>query len=201
MRERVSRYKTHAKIKTVPGFDENWAWTGDQGLILQALVLRSGNTPNDPNIVHATNLLNGVQQNLINKEGVLMSWTGKYPAGYEIDYSTGTGVFWRSALRVWELGKMHDPLNQYKTLLQNAAEAATKAYTGLDRVRANDLAVLVAAYVMLPQMKARSRLEAALESGQRRELKLNSGAATGRTSTTCPKMGPFHTNWPSGAKL
>jgi len=159
VRERVSRYKTKpAPTETNPGFQMDWAWTGDQGLILQALILRARTHPTGPpdgKIILAEMILNGVLRRLVDNEGVLMRWThtGNSPSGYESDYRTGIGVFWRSALRVWEQNDVRVSLKQYRTVLQKAAEAASATKPQEDWVAlVNDLAVLVAAYVMLPEM-------------------------------------------------
>src|SRR5262249_35695978 len=113
----------------------------------------------------AEELLNGAQRFLVN-QSVLNNWTatgelpsislGNREANYD-DYSTGSGVFWRYALRVWEGGFLKETLSQekFKDLLRKSAAAAVNGTSPAwpkDHkpsqewvTLTNDLAVLVAA--------------------------------------------------------
>ena len=114
-----------------------------------------------PLIERAEQLLNGVHDHLVDKKNVVTYWTqtGNVPDGDEPDYSTGSGVFWRYVLRVWEAGFLKKPLSdpKFKLILQGSADAAVNGslpswpdYTPPQWVRDfNDLAVLVAAHRML----------------------------------------------------
>jgi hypothetical protein len=104
--ERVSRV---AADKPAPGFDKDWAWTGDLGLTLGVFVDRITNGQDAANArTRAEALLTGARLSLVDAGGVLRPFTATgtppHPVGkgpdYD-DYRTGTGVFWRYLLQAW----------------------------------------------------------------------------------------------------
>lgn len=175
----VRERATHYLRKAAPGFQREWAWTGDQGLIIGALVsqVMRPDTPPDKELVRtAVKLVHGAVAALV-QNNTLNYWTrtGRPPsvnsnpkANWD-DYSTGSGVFWRYMLRVWATNDPNQYLRSLKavlgtlnaTLTSGADQAMidpAKRQTwpngyrpDADWVRlTNDLAVLVAAYKMLP---------------------------------------------------
>jgi len=158
VRERVSRF---ADGKTAPGFQENWAWTGDQGLILGGLVGRIANGQDAANArTQAEALLTGARLSLVDAhDGVLQPFTttGTPPhlrsKGPDVgDYGTGTGVFWRYLLQAWNLKnpQLRGVLGStdYQNFVRTNADAARAPATDAD-VLSNQIAALVAAIVML----------------------------------------------------
>ena len=168
VRERVSRV---ANGKTNPGFQEDWAWTGDQGLILGGLLGRIAKGGQDAANARtqAKALLTGARLSLVDARGVLQPFTttgtpphaaGKPPD--KADYSTGTGVFWRYLLQAWNLKDpdLHGFLAsaEFKSFVETNAKAAmadpTKSQISiagatLADTLSNQIAALVAASVML----------------------------------------------------
>lgn len=168
---------THFQDGKAPGFQTNWAWTGDQGLIIGALVgqaIRPDTLPAKRKqlLKLAEQLLAGAQLRLVQpKNHILNYWTltGQPPSISKTDpkanwndYSTGTGVFWRYILRVWNANvtkTLGTPA--FKAILTANADEALKAPAGPRQwpngykpgqdwvTLTNDLAVLVAAYKML----------------------------------------------------
>jgi hypothetical protein len=168
----VRERATHYKNRPAPGFDPQWAWAGDQGLTIGALVGQAIRNPGRRAelVKRAAQLIEGVKLKLVEND-VLNYWTltGKPPsssnsdptANYD-DYATGSGVFWRYMLRVWELGYLKIPLGaaDFRKILQANAQAAmgnpdkrtwpNNYQPATDWVTlTNDLAVLVAACTML----------------------------------------------------
>jgi hypothetical protein len=171
VRERVSRV---GNGKPAPGFQKDWAWTGDQGLILGGLIDRIAKGQNAAKaLTYAEALLTGVRLSLVETNGLLLPCTitgtpphlhGKPPD--RADYATGTGVFWRYLLQAWNLNNpdLRRVLGseEYKKFVQTNADAALapdKAALAPDKdglahihkgdMLINQLAVLVAAIVML----------------------------------------------------
>jgi hypothetical protein len=151
VRERVS---VLAGVTPAPGFNENWAWTGDLGLILGVFVDRIVKGLDAASAIkHAEALLTGARLCLVDG-GVLQFSTDRYtaPDGDTDDYATGTGVFWRYLLQAWKLNNpgLHDFLasNDYKNFVQTNANAALADATDPD-VLSNQIAALVAGIVML----------------------------------------------------
>lgn len=155
VRERVGAF---ANASPAPGFQEDWAWTGDQGLMLGNLsdaMLHLEPGFRGPLLARARALLAGVQQRLVSTQGVLESYTqeGYVPDGDLTDYATGPGVFWRNALYVHKTNadlrsSLASP--EYRRVLLASANAAADAPTGtaIDSLT-NETAVLVAATAML----------------------------------------------------
>ena len=85
VRERMPYYQSkpapNPQFKSAPGFDPQWAWTGDQGLIIGGLVGQCIRKHDPELITRAEELLNGVQRFLVN-QSVLNNWTttGKLPS-------------------------------------------------------------------------------------------------------------------------
>lgn len=155
VRERVGHFANGVRA---PGFQEEWAWTGDQGLILGDLsdaMLHLEPGFRGPLLARATQLLSGVRQRLVDGNSVVQSYTteGTVPDGDEPDYQTGPGVFWRNALYVWKTNtdlRTFLAGREYQTIVQASADAAAKAPTeeSIDTLT-NQTAVLVAATAML----------------------------------------------------
>jgi hypothetical protein len=168
----VRERATHYQGRPAPGFQLDWAWTGDQGLMIGALVAQAMRTDTPPGkrtqlLEQAVQILEGVQLKLVEK-GILNYWTltGQPPsssstdpkANYD-DYSTGNGVFWRYVLRVWNANYLRPTLGTaaFKKILQTNAEQAMKDARSWPNgykpsqdwvTLTNDLAVLVAACKM-----------------------------------------------------
>jgi hypothetical protein len=150
-----SRVSVFAGRKPALGFQENWAWTGDLGLILGVFVDRiaQGLDPATAR-THAKALLTGARLSLVDGSGVLQPWTatGEVPDGDADDYETGTGVFWRYLLQAWKLNKpgLRTFLRSkdYKNFVRTNANAALENDTDPDAL-SNQIAALVAGIVML----------------------------------------------------
>jgi hypothetical protein len=156
VRERVGYF---ANVVPALGFQEDWAWTGDQGLILGDLsdaMLHLEPGFRGPLLARAKQLLSGVRQHLVDGSGVVQSYTttGYVPDGDDGDYQTGPGVFWRNALYVWKTNpdlRTFLASQEYKAMVQVNADAAANAPTDGESIETltNQTAVLVAATAML----------------------------------------------------
>lgn len=154
VRERVGRFANADGT----GFQENWAWTGDQGLMLGALsdaMTHQDATFRGQCFSWAKQLLLGAQQRLT-QSNVVQNWTktGSPPDGDEADYQTGTSAFWRNILYVWktnpdlrELLATEFYSEVVRASANDAANAPTKGQT-LETLT-NQCAVLIAAAAML----------------------------------------------------
>jgi hypothetical protein len=156
VRERVSYYRNN---KLDPRYDPDWIWTGDQGLILSALVDRAakmGPSKERSDLLEdAKKLLWGAYHFLTENHngGVLQHWRPRPPGSrHKDDYSTGTGVFWRNVLHVWkanipELSLLNG--EQYRGFIKANAEEATNPLVKKTIFNlTNNLSVLVAAIAM-----------------------------------------------------
>jgi hypothetical protein len=157
VRERVSHFSNGDET---PDFQLNWAWTGDQGLMLGALVDRirlMGVSPTEGAdlLERATQIVLGVEDGLADPDNLLLrsyTTTGSPPDSE--NYDTGKGVFWRYLLHAWVFNSdLQTVINQqdYKDFLTaNADDAANRPSTGqtFDQLT-NDLSVLVAASYIL----------------------------------------------------
>jgi hypothetical protein len=143
------------------GFQEEWAWTGDQGLMLGNLsdaMLDLAPNLRGPLLARVQHLLAGMSRNLVDSAHVLQSYTKKtgcVPDFDTADYQVGSGVFWRNALYVWKTNT--DVLAllkgaEFQTTLRASANAAAKPLTGKESIETltNQTAALVAATAMLP---------------------------------------------------
>jgi hypothetical protein len=159
VRERVSGFASgkSASGDEPHGFETDWAWTGDQGLMLGNLSDAIPGHPKDVGLLFsmAKGLLAGARQELF-KNGAVQNWTtsGWVPDDDESDYQTGTGVFWRNVLHVFNTNsELRNFLRQteYQTMLRNSADAVVNAPTGNQSIETltNRTAVLVAATAML----------------------------------------------------
>jgi hypothetical protein len=158
VRERVGHF---AKNVAAPGFQTEWAWTGDQGLILGCLsdaMMSSDPLHRPPFLKRLEALLKGVSLRLAkNNNGVVRDWTqeGYVPDGDTGDYQVGSGVFWRNALYVWKTNpELQRVLAQpeYQSIIRASADAASFAPIGetIEHL-ANQVSTLVAATAMLAQ--------------------------------------------------
>jgi predicted alpha-1,6-mannanase (GH76 family) len=164
VRERVGHFAKGVRAPNdycggCTGFQPDWAWTGDQGLILGILSdIMVSRPPNHRGalIERTQHLVSGVRQKLVNGKGIVQDYTesGCIPDGDQNDYQVGRGVFWRNYLYVWT----NNPdmasflVNaQNKAMLQASANAAAKPLTGHETFETltNNTAVLVAATAML----------------------------------------------------
>lgn len=153
VRERVG---ATAKVSPAPGFQTDWAWTGDQGLIVGALVDRMAIDPQNYQrlLGIAKDLLNGAMMQVDN-QGVLRPWTasGNVPSGDTTDYATGPGVFWRNMLYAWknnaDLKALLSLDGNKKFVKTNADDAMNAPDTSDFDQLTNRLAILVAAAAML----------------------------------------------------
>jgi hypothetical protein len=160
VRERPSRF---ANGNTAPGFQENWAWTGDQGLILGGLVGRIAKGQDAAKaLTYAEALLTGVRLSLVDANGLLLpcTTTGIPPHLLNqppdvADYSTGPGVFWRYLLRAWN-SKNRDLCRvirseDYQEFVRTNADAAANTYIDDPDLLINELAALLAGIAILGQ--------------------------------------------------
>jgi hypothetical protein len=153
-RERVSGF---AGGRPARGFQADWAWTGDQGLMLGNLSDAISRQPKHGPLLlaMAKALLAGVRQKLF-RNGELQNWTttGSVPDGDEGDYQTGTGVFWRNLLYAWTTNpELRTFIRQpdYLTMVRDSANAVVNAPPAGQSIETltNRTAVLVAATAML----------------------------------------------------
>lgn len=159
VRERVGHFaRRDEPIPPAPGFQTDWAWAGDQGLILGDLsdaMLHPGPISRAQLLGRATQLISGVCTHLT-EAGVVQDFTrtGQVPQFDFADYETGAGVFWRNALYVWRTNR--DLLSAFtdtrfqQTLRASADAAANSPIKGatIDTLT-KETAVLVAASAML----------------------------------------------------
>jgi hypothetical protein len=159
VRERVGHF---AKSLPAGGFQMEWAWTGDQGLILGGLsdrMMSSDPIYRAPLLARLQALLRGISLRLAkNNNGVVRNYTeeGYVPDGDTGDYQVGSGVFWRNALRVWKTNPdlqrfLAQP--EYQAIIRASADAALLAPVGGASFEqlSNQVSVLVAATAMLTQ--------------------------------------------------
>ena len=155
VRERVSHFKNS---KMAPWFQQHWVWTGDQGLILHALVDRYQQKADPDLLGRAKQILTGARIYLVDGNGALENWNdnrGNFsdyptdgPKEHHDDYSTGKGVFWRNVLYAWNNNTdLRSFINQdvFKRFLTSSASSAMKASSNTIWDLTNDVAVLVAA--------------------------------------------------------
>jgi hypothetical protein len=159
VRERVGHL---AQSLPAPGFQLDWAWAGDQGLILGGLsdaMLHLDPVSRGPLLKRAEDLLRGVSLRLAkNNNNVVRSYTeeGHIPSGDFANYQTGSGVFWRNALYVWKTNPdLQRFLTQpeYQAIIRASADAAlfTPIAGASFEELTNQVATLVAATAMLAQ--------------------------------------------------
>jgi hypothetical protein len=146
VRERVGHF---ANGNAAPGFQTDWYWTGDQGLMLGNLsdASRAGVVP--PSIAgHA--IVAGTAQKLVEANKVLRNYskTGIVPHDDTGDYVTGSGVFWRNFLHVWRTNPNNRPALP-EAVLRASADAAKASNDYTFDAASNQLSVLVAAAALL----------------------------------------------------
>jgi hypothetical protein len=150
VRERVGHF---AKGTRAWGFQENFAWAGDQGLMLGNLSDAMMHLPpvRDPLLGRLKQLLEGVRQH-ITTNGVVGGYTHTGTPPDELNYQTGSGIFWRNALYVWNTNPDLKAVLQgqeYQAMIRASAEAAKHPDDGSIQALTNDTAALVAACAML----------------------------------------------------
>ena len=151
VRERVGHF---ANGNRAWKFQENFAWAGDQGLMLGNLSDAMMHQPPEfrsPLLGRLKQLLEGVRQH-ITTNGVVGGYTDTgSPPDYE-NYQTGSGIFWRNALYVWNTNPDLQAVlkgEEYQAMIRASAEAAKKPDDGTIQALTNDTAALVAACAML----------------------------------------------------
>lgn len=176
VRERVGTFRPLPPGKK-PGvkdaaYRSDLAWTGDQGLVLGALVTRMRMVPSGSReyrqlLATARQVLAGTMDYLVNREtdprGILRAWwPDPAPGGDDDDYLTGPGIFFRSLLYAYRANTdLKNDLQQ--PAVQDFIRANAENVANPDRPQsgdpivnhANDLATLVAAVGMLPAKSAR----------------------------------------------
>lgn len=157
VRERVGHFASRSpSVTPAPGYQDNWAWAGDQGLVLGDLsdaMLQLPPEQRAPLLARAKQLISGVCEHMTENDIVLnYTRSGHVPDTDNRDYRTGAGVFWRNALHVW---KTNSELRTFlarpafQKVMQATADAAkSRSGTNIDALT-TDTAVLVAASVML----------------------------------------------------
>ncbi|WP_315830951.1 hypothetical protein [Bradyrhizobium prioriisuperbiae] len=162
VRERVGHF---ANVTPALGFQEKWAWTGDQGLMLGSLSDAMQNAaPNQRPalLARAQQIVAGVRQNLVDSNGVVISYTPPnysvtppiiVPDGDTSDYQVGSGVFWRNYLYVWKTNSALRSFlagTAYQDMLRVSANAAMLSPDNPSlETLANQTAVLIAATALL----------------------------------------------------
>lgn len=163
VRERVSTFHSG---KMDAGYRPDLAWAGDQGLILGGLVDRMlivGKTSPEYERLLATarKLLAGTKDYLADKEtdkrGILLPWRpDPAPGGDNGDYWTGIAVYMRYLLSAFQNEDLKEDIQQkdYQDFIRANAEYVVEhpnRSQSNDTVvnLTNDLAILVAAIVML----------------------------------------------------
>jgi hypothetical protein len=158
--ERVTGFKdAKGNLKDAPAFYNpgtpgaprwDWFWAGDQGLLIGALVDRIRAKPAEKNehLELIGKILAGVGGKLV-LNNKLLSYHGEDPSGYEPDYGTGKGVFWRYLLYAWSNGgpDVQTKIKASKildVLKASATDSGSNDYIEL----INDIAALAAAAVM-----------------------------------------------------
>ncbi len=171
VRERVSTF-AQAPDNTyppAPNYDKDRHWTGDQGILLGALLEMVRIDPLGQQFYYYTakQILDAVRTKLV-KDGILQPWTPPKTIGsdYLTDYATGAGVFMRYLLYVYNSGdevlKPYIASAEYKGFIQANADALCASVgkcpplpdgSQIDQMECllNQLAVLNAAIVILAQ--------------------------------------------------
>jgi hypothetical protein len=155
IRERVSHFFNGAGATE---FQREWAWAGDQGLMLGGFVDRielMGVSPDERKKLQgrAKDLLDGALGHMV-KDGALQAWTtapGGGPPNSD-DYGTGRGIFWRNFLHAWKQNPglraiINSP--EYRKLMTTSADAAANSLDPYFDGLTNDLATLTAAIAIL----------------------------------------------------
>ena len=156
--ERVGHF---AKNLHAGGFQTDWAWTGDQGLILGGLsdaMMSSDPLSRGPFLKRLQALLRGISLRLAKtNNGVVRDWTqeGYVPDGDTGDYQVGSGVFWRNALYVYTTNpdlKQFFAQPEWQAIIRASADAALLSPLNptIEQLT-NQVAALVAATAMLNQ--------------------------------------------------
>lgn len=158
VRERVGHFAKGKQVQSYcgHGFQADWAWAGDQGLMLGNLsdaMLHLEPGHRGSLLGRLKQLLEGVRQHMTTK-GVVGGYTdtGCPPDNDSSDYQTGSGIFWRNALYVWNTNPDLKAVLQrpeFQAMIQASAEDAKNANDTSIQSLTNDTAALVAACAML----------------------------------------------------
>lgn len=170
VRERVSTF-AEAPDKTyppAPNYDKDRHWTGDQGILLGALLEMVRLDPNRRADYYplAKAILDAVRTKLVNGRQILQPWTPPKTIGsiYLTDYATGVGVFMRYLLYVYDSGdevlRPYIASQEYWGFIKDNADAVCDSIgkcpplpngSQMDHMECllNQLAVLNAAIVIL----------------------------------------------------
>jgi hypothetical protein len=159
VRERVATFaEINSKFAEVPGYNKEVAWSGDQGLILGALVDRMRLVKGNDLLYSyclklASDIITGVKSQAAKLQGgTLTPWLTQADGGDPEDYATGAGVYWRylqyASQNNTELKTYIKQTDQLKFVRQNA-EHPQRA-PGSDDLTdlTNRLAALTAVIVM-----------------------------------------------------
>jgi hypothetical protein len=148
----------NGKFAEVPGYNKEVAWSGDQGLILGALVDRMRLVKGNDLLYSyclklASDIITGVKSQAAKLQGgTLTPWLTQADGGDPEDYATGAGVYWRylqyASQNNTELKTYIKQTDQLKFVRQNA-EHPQRA-PGSDDLTdlTNRLAALTAVIVM-----------------------------------------------------
>jgi hypothetical protein len=169
VRERVSTFAQapDKKYPAAPNYDKDRHWTGDQGILLGALLEMVRLDPGGEGVYYpmAKAILDAVRTKLV-KGQILQPWTPNDTIGsdYLTDYATGVGVFMRYVLYVYNSGdqvlKPYIASAEYRQFIQANADAVCASVgkcpplpdgSQMDQMECllNQLAVLNAAIVIL----------------------------------------------------
>lgn len=136
VRERVSTFAMapDGKYPPTPNYDKDRHWTGDQGILLGALLEMVSLDPprRDEYWAMARSMLNAVRIRLVNGNQILQPWmpANSFDSSYATDYGTGAGVFMRYLLYLYLSG---DPVlrpyisSTYRSFIQTNADAACQS--------------------------------------------------------------------------
>jgi hypothetical protein len=166
VRARVGHFANGVRVPHIDneyectGFQETWAWTGDQGLMLGNLgdaMLAAGPDDREGLLARAQHLVSGVRRRLVEGGGVVQSYTttGCLPDFDKFDYQVGSGVFWRNYLYVWNTNpdlRTFLMRSENEAMVRASADAAAKPLSGNESIETltNQTAVLVAATAKVP---------------------------------------------------
>jgi hypothetical protein len=152
--ERVPRTKSWPDS----GYQRKFAWSGDQGLFLGALLDYYALKGDDGFALStAKRVLKGITSYLTGTNQVLKPWAGGHaPAGDDKDYKTGVGVCMRYLQNAFQTNDMAELMREpgFRDFMQRNAEEVAKgcAASDFDELLiclTNNLATLVAAIVIL----------------------------------------------------
>jgi hypothetical protein len=162
--ERVPAYKDNPTGTNKPpfGFQSNFFWAGDQGLIAGALCqyatlvggTHASGSDDGSLIDRAVQIVAASLTALANDEKVVQPFLGMPPAGDLADYGAGTGVFWRYVYRMLRTQDgIRSGLKNGETIIFASGDHDYSADGRIDKPLFTDLAQ-VAAAVAAAEMSA-----------------------------------------------